>query len=291
MNLPPTTTISGRLTPVEVARSLQRIPSAPAVLARLAAASRDGESSFSEMAHLVKLDPGLVAEILRARRQHRSAPHEPCFTIEDAINSLGLDYVRPLVDEVMQTQVIDQPLDVYNLEMDEFWRWSVATALSAEYLAERIGEDVDLSFATGLLHNVGMVAVANWARQNESQLVFAHRAWPREYSAAEGALLGFTHAEVGATLLQSWDFPSNMTEAIRAQYVPLRYGAHARRSCLLHTAKWLAAAVCTEEIAPKLPESAFLDVLRVPSYELLKMVVEIRVRIGRVRNAVEAVAA
>ncbi len=290
MYLPPTATISGRLTPVEVARSLQRIPSAPAVLARLSAALH-GESSFSELAHLVRLDPGLAAEILRARRGQRSAPHEPCFTLEDAINALGAEFVQPLVENVSRTQIIDQPLEVYSLDMDEFWRWSIATALSAEHLAEIVGEDVDLSFAIGLLHNVGMVAVAHWARQHAPELIFAHRSWPREYSAAEGAILGFTHAEVGGTLLQSWDFPSSMTEAIRAQYVPLRFGPHARRSCLLHTAKWLAAAVCTEEAAPKLPESAFLDVLRIPSYELLKMVVEIRVRIGHVRNAVEAVAA
>jgi HD-like signal output (HDOD) protein len=252
---------------------------------------RDGSATAGELGRIVRLEPGLAAQVLRARHEQGPVQQDRCFTVEDAMNSLGFAQLRELVGDTTRTQLFDRPLEVYNLEMDEFWRRSIATALGAELLAEVTGEDADVSFTMGLLHNVGMLAVDAWARENSPELVFAHRSWPRDYSPAEGAVLGFTQAEVGAALLNLWDFSSAVTEPIRAQDLPLRQGAHARRSCLLHAAKWLAAAVCTEDGTPRLPESRFLDVLRLPSYELVKLVVEVRVRLGSARNLAEFAAA
>jgi HD-like signal output (HDOD) protein len=247
---------------------------------------RKESTSLAEIGRLVRFEPGLTAWVLRARRERNLCSDAPCFTIEDAINSLGFPCLHEMAEEVTRSQVFDQPLEAYNLHREEFWRWSVATALGAELLGEMTGEDPDLCFTLGLMHNVGILAVDTWIAQQSPGLVFGQREFPREFSAAEGALMGFTHAEVGATLLASWGFPSAMSEAVRAQYVPLRGGPNARRSCLLHAAKWLGAAVCSEDFSPRLPEGRHLDVLRLPSYELVKLVVEVRVKIGEVRNAV-----
>ncbi|HEU5081680.1 MAG TPA: HDOD domain-containing protein [Opitutaceae bacterium] len=281
----------GLLTPVEVARALENIPSAPAVLSRLAAMFRSGPVSPGEIGRIVRFEPGLAAQVLRAHCERSNGQSERCFTLEDAMNSLGFASLRELVEEVARMQVFDHPLEVYNLEMDEFWRRSIATALGAELLAEITGEDADVSFTTGLLHNVGMLAVNDWAKRNMPELVFAHRSWPREYSSAEGAVLGFTHAEVGATLLDLWQFSSAVTEPIRNQHAPSCFGAHARRSCLLHAAKWLGTAVCSEAGVPRLPETRYLDALNLASYELVKLVVDVRIRLGSARNNVEFTAA
>ena len=279
------------LSPVEVARALETIPSAPLVMSRLSGMLRDGATSAGEIGRMVRFEPGLAMQVLRAHHQRSCAENPRCFTLEDAMNSLGFPYLRELVGEAARAQLFDQPLEVYNLEMDEFWRRSIATALGAELLAEITGEDADLSFTTGLLHNVGMLAVNAWAKENMPELVFAHRSWPREYSPAEGAVLGFTHAEVGATLLDIWQFSSAVSEPIRMQHVPSRSGPHARRSCLLHAAKWLGASVCTDGAVPKLPDTRYLDALNLASYELVKLVVDVRIRLGSARNNVEFSAA
>ena len=281
---------TGRLTPVEVAGYLQNIPSAPATLNGLEALFYEGPSSLGEVTRLVRYEPGLAAQILRAR-QACPKVFTPSFAVEDAINDLGFTYVQDIALDATRSQVIEQPLDVYNMSMDDFWRRSVSTAIAAELLAEETGEDTGLSFTIGLLHNIGMLAIDAWARQESPDLVFAHRSWPREFSMAESALLGFTNAEVGSALLSSWDLPSRLSEVVRLQYVPLRFGPSARSTCLLLAAKWLSAAVCLENSAPQMPDSSYLDVLRIPSYELAQMVVEVRIRLGGVRNALHLTAA
>lgn len=291
MLLVPSTPDSLILSPVEVARKLPAIPSAPAILVKLASLSQAGTASLAEMGRLVKMDAGLACRVFRAAYERSDEEGIPCFTIEDAINKLGFEYIRDLVRQVARSQALDRPLEVYGMEMEEFWRWSVATALAAEVIAQSTGEDADLAFSLGLLHNVGIFAVEEWIRQESPGLVFAHRGWPREYTSAEVTFLGFTHAEVGAALLSLWQFPRATSEPIRHQYVPLRYGPHARLTCLLHAAKWLAAAVCSEDGMPPLPDARHLDVLHLPSYELLKLVVEVRVRIGHARQGLCTLAA
>ena len=280
----------GRLTPVEVAGYLQTIPSAPATLDGLEEIFYEGPSSLGELTRLVRYEPGLAAQILRTR-QACPKVFTPSFAIEDAINDLGFTYVQDIALEATRSQVIDQPLDVYNMSMNDFWRRSVSTAIAAELLAEATGEDAGLSFTIGLLHNIGMLAIDVWARNESPELVFAHRTWPREFSMAESSLLGFTNAEVGSALLAGWDLPQRLSEVVRLQYVPLRFGPYARSTCLLLAAKWLSAAVCLENGMPKMPEAVFLDVLRIPSFELAQMVVEVRVRLGGVRNALHLTAA
>jgi len=282
---------SSLLSPVEIARVLSAIPSAPAVLVKLASLPRDGSASLSEIGRLVKLDVGLACRVFRAAFESATEDEVPCFTLEDAINKLGSGYIHDLVKQVNRSQALNRPLESYGMEMDEFWRWSVSTALAAEVLAQSTGEDADVAFSLGLLHNAGIFAVEEWVRQESPGLAFAHRGWPREYTSAEVTFLGFTHAEVGAVLLNLWQFPRATTEPIRHQYVPLRFGPHARLTCLLHAAKWLAAAVCSEDGMPPLPDARYLDVLRLPSYELVKLVVEVRVRIGHARQAVCTLAA
>lgn len=279
------------LTPVEVARSLSAVPSAPSIVGKLSHLLHTGVPSFSEIGRLIRLDPGLACRVLREANEEDRPLVDPCFTIEDAINRLGFSRIHELVARVTRAQVFDLPLEAYGMEVEDFWRLSMATALGAELLAQHAGEDSDIVYALGLLHSVGMFAVDEWIRRESPGIAFSRRGFPRDFSAAEGAILGFTHAEVGAALLSSWHFTRATTEPIRHQYVPLRVGPHARLSCLLHVAKWLGAAVCSDDRIPLMPDPRYLDFIKLPSFELNRFVVEIRVRIGQARQAIETIAA
>jgi hypothetical protein len=64
-------------------------------------------------------------------------------------------------------------------------------------------------------------------------------------------------------------------------------------ACLLHAAKWLRAVVCADEEAAgsPLPASVILQPLRMTPEKLARLVVELRLKLGSVRNLVEFLAA
>lgn len=288
-NLP----LEKRLTVEEVAAGLNSLPSAPRVLPQLYTLLRSGDPTLQQVSSLLRLDPGLTARVLKMGNDFSAARGEHCLSVEDAINGVGFNAIHAMVSEVADAQVFSRPLSLYGLDAEESWRWSISCALAAEVLAEHTGEDMSVAYTVGLLHGAGMVAIDEAVSAVEPTLIFAPRAFPREFADAERALLGFTHADVAAAMLRSWNFPVTIVEPIRWQHTPLGSAGYARMACLLHAAKWLRAVVCVEEggETPQMPPAILLQSLRLSPEKLAKLVIEVRLKLGSVRNLLEFMAA
>jgi HD-like signal output (HDOD) protein len=253
---------------------------------------RHPDTSLQQVSDFVRLDPGLVARLLQLGNTRAAVRGSQCFTVEDAINLIGFDEIAGIVDGVARAQVLARPVSLYGIDAEELWRSSVTCALAAELLAEQTGEEASIAYTIGLLHSVGIVAIDEWALQNAPTLMFMSRGVLTDYVESERSLLGFTQASVGAALLRRWGFPVMMIEPLRWQYTPHASAGYSRMSCLLYAAKWLRSAVCAEESRPPfLPDSTILAPLRLNGERLARLVVEVRIRIGRVRNLVGEVAA
>lgn len=277
----------------DVAAKLKDLPAAPRVLPRLYTLLRDSDPTLQQVSSLLRLDAGLTARILQKGNRFFAARGAHCLSIEDAINAVGFDAINAMVTQVADEQIFARPISLYGLDADEFWRRSIACALAAEVIAEHAGEDTDNAYMAGLFHEVGMVAIDEVVSCEEPFLTFAPKALPREFADAERAMLGFTHAEVGAALLRKWNFPVTIIEPVRWQFTPLGSAGYARMACVLHAAKWLRAIVCADGEAPAspMPMDAILRPLRLSAERLARLVVDVRVKLGSARNQVSAAAA
>ena len=282
-----------RPSPEEVAAELPNLPSAPNVLPRLCGLMQEEEVSLQELSSLLRLDPGLTARVLRMGNLLAAAQGKYCFTVEDAINLIGFNRIAAMIEAVAKSQIFARPVSLYGLDAEEWWRWSVSCALAAELLAEHTSEDINVAYTMGLLHSVGIVAIDEWALNKAPSLIFMPRGVLGEFIESERALLGCTQADVGAAMLRQWGFPAIMVEPLRWQYAPHGSAGYSRLACLLNAAKWLRTVVCSEDGCrpPPLPDAVVLRPLRLTPERLVRFVVELRIRLGEVRNLVEAVAA
>jgi HD-like signal output (HDOD) protein len=279
--------------PEEVASGLPYLPSAPNVLQRLCGTVYEKDASLQELGCLLRLDPGLTARVLRLGNSLAGVRAQHCLTIEDAINLIGFKRLAGMIARVAKSQIFARSVSLYGLDAEDWWRWSVSCALAAELLAEHTGEDESVAYTVGLLHTVGIVAIDEWVMLKAPSLMFMPRGVLCEFVESERALLGYTQAEVGAAMLRQWGFPATMVEPLRWQYAPQSSPGFARMACLLHAAKWLRTVVCVEDggRSPQMPDASVLKPLRINSDQLARFVVELRIRLGEVRNLVEAVAA
>jgi len=234
----------GKVTPGEMVGALQDLPLAPKVLPRLKRLLSDTNSTMHEIAMLIRLDPAIAARVIQVANSTYYSKGVRCFTVFDAVNRVGYDQVYELVAYAVASQVLVRPLEVYGLEADDLWRSSVACALAAELLAERMGLDRDAAYTAGLMHAVGMVVIDDWALKNEYDLRLTCAGFPLDASEGERAAFGFTQADTGVVLLQEWDFPSSIYEPLRWQYDPAGAHQHMAMACLLHAAKWVRSTVC-----------------------------------------------
>jgi response regulator RpfG family c-di-GMP phosphodiesterase len=120
------------------------------------------------------------------------------------------------------------------------------------------GEAADSAYLAGWLHDVGelvlMACVPNAMRSAAQEARDSGR--PRHE--VERRRLGVTHAEVGALVLDRWDLPHGVTEAVAHHHEPARVTAEGLDAV---AAVHAANALFADEVAPGDPafEDALLD--------------------------------
>lgn len=198
---------------------VQALPSLPAVVVQLMALLQQQDVSLEPIAETLSLDQALAAKVLQLANSPFYGVSGRITSIRDGINILGLRPLSTLVLAAVLTVQFDQ-MHGKALHLEEFWCHSIACAVAARALAEAQGLDEGSAFTAGLLHDVGLLVLDSLYPVEMAQAL----QWAVEHDApqlqAEQALLGVSHAEVGAWLARHWHFAPEVVEAIAGHHNP-----------------------------------------------------------------------
>lgn len=247
--------------PFDLLRAEGALPTLPMIHSQLQRVVSDPESSAEDAARVISFDAGLTASLLRLVNSSFYGFPSRIETISRAVALVGTTQLTSLA---MGTTVIglfnDHPEDLINLE--RFWRHSVATGVLAGNLARRAGErEPERLFVAGLLHDVGLLLMYR-AIPDECRRV---QRFIRERGAllhqAEMNILGFDHAMLGGMMLRKWNLPYPLVNAVLRHHSPDRSPGHAEPA-LIHVANVLAASM---DSAPG--GEPFIQPLNIPAWE------------------------
>lgn len=275
------------VSPDDIVRELRHLPSAPRVLPKLKRLLSDSNSSIYEIVAMVRLDPGIAARVLQIGNSAYYNHGLRCYTVDEAVLRVGYDRIYELVATAVASQVLVRPLSCYAMEADELWHSSVACAIAAERIADRLNLDRDIAYTIGLLHRVGLVAIGEWLERMDPTIRFVSAGLPLETCDAERRLLGFQNAEAASALLRLWELPAVMTEPVRWQYLPQATIAHGQLAALLNVAKWVRSTVLDGRQTPPAPEAAVLRRLALAPAQLSRIVEEVRASLGAIGTLLE----
>jgi putative nucleotidyltransferase with HDIG domain len=172
------------------------LPPSFQLLPKLLLLLEDVEANADALADLIRVDPGLTADILRVGN---SAIYAQAYRAENI--------------------QLKDPQNAYSKGAD-LWNHSLAAAVASEFLASPAGIDVDLAFTAALVHDIGKVVLSHAVPK---QAADAHTAATERNQAlylAERALLKTDHAVVGARLLDRWGFPKSISLAVKHHHEP-----------------------------------------------------------------------
>jgi putative nucleotidyltransferase with HDIG domain len=181
--------------------------------------------SNSEVVNVLKYDNVLTAKLLRACNSPYFGLTEPISSVDQAVLILGHQQILHIVLTLAFGSAMVVPLPVYAMEAKELWRHSLITATAAEMVVNDLPElnlEMPVAFTAGLLHDFGKLVLGQ-ALTPELQLAIRNRVENGRISRAEGEkeILGTDHSEVGAALLQSWNLPGEIVEAVANHHLPL----------------------------------------------------------------------
>jgi putative nucleotidyltransferase with HDIG domain len=202
--------------------------------------------SNDDVVQVLKYDNVLTAKLLRACNSPYFGLEEPVLSVDQAVLIIGHEQILHVVLTLAFGGTLSVPLSGYAVEANELWRHSLTTATAAEYLVSHVVEmniDSHVAFTVGLLHDIGKLAlnqVLTPEHQAAIQAGIVNKGLSR--SEAEKEVLGTDHAEAGGALLQAWNLPEDIIEAVTNHHRPIME-PHPKLSAIAHAADCIAHRV------------------------------------------------
>jgi putative nucleotidyltransferase with HDIG domain len=194
----------------------------PATVARLAALVVREDWSVAEAAHLVEFDPALTGRLVQMANSAATAGLSPVATVRDAILRVGIGPVLAFATASGLKKQLRRALPEYGLSEGQLWRHAVATALAAELISGlgRITLPPEV-FTAALLHDVGKIVLARFVDADHLRdLAEARKDGGASSLDAEIAVLGASHAELGAVIARHWTLPERLAHGIAHHHTP-----------------------------------------------------------------------
>ncbi|MCP4578347.1 MAG: HDOD domain-containing protein [Deltaproteobacteria bacterium] len=204
----------------QIISKIQTLPGISGVATQILALLDDPDSTAEEVQKILRLDPGLTANILKLTNSAYFGLPNKVGSVRQAVVMLGWKRLVRIVLATCVNAVMDKPIPGYDLPPGELWRHSVAVSVTAEGLMEELNLPVDDEiFTAALLHDLGKLIMGEFVAEDlDSIRLTAEKGVP--FQMAEREVLGTDHAEIGGMLMEKWSFPSKFVEAVRWHHEP-----------------------------------------------------------------------
>lgn len=189
-----------------------QLPSPPAVAMRVLEAVKNDEVSLESMARILGSDPALAAKVLRVANSSLYSRCGRVDSIKQAIRVLGINMLRNIALSFVIFEGIGKECD-RRLELEAFWRQSIAAAATSELIAALFNIKDDDIFISALLQDIGAIMLraefpGPWLNLNSTECGNASPSIERE-------LFGVDHAELAYEILNDWSLPMSICELVR----------------------------------------------------------------------------
>ncbi len=187
------------------------LPTIPVIAMKVMELSERENVSIDEISKLVASDASISASVLKMSNSTFYGCSRKIETLPHAIMTLGLNTLKSLVIAASAKKVY-QP---YGLTEKMLWEHSFGAGLAARLIAKETATvRGDEAFLCGLFHDIGkniMNFLDNKKFNTVMELCYNDGI---SFAEAEKRVYEYTHSEVGALVLNKWNFPATIINTV-----------------------------------------------------------------------------
>jgi len=208
----------------ELLQMLENLPPISTVLNAAIKALRDSGRLYPEVVKALRSAPELTAKILKLANCGYFTDSSEILSLTVLVDTLKEDRTLELI---VCTGVFDWLLSA--VQGGEIIPWdlcnhSFAVAVGVESLAEEMNIPTpNDAFLCGFLHDIGKILLEKRFEVDPKPILDLSCEESISVDEAERRLLGIDHMEVGSIVLQQWDMPSFLADAVRWHHQPELY--------------------------------------------------------------------
>ncbi len=219
------------------------LPSFPVVFHEIKAECENPRSTIDSIGAILLKDPGLASRILKLANSAFYGFPKRIETIPQALGKIGLAQLQNLV---IATTVIEsfQKISPALVDVRQFWKHCISTGVCSAFLASEVNDgNPERLFVAGLLHDIGRLVFYLKAPESIQGLLTRSLQDRILETNIEKEFFGFDHAELGGALLQHWNLPPVLVEAVRCHHHPDQAFLAPRDAAITHVADIFTSAL------------------------------------------------
>lgn len=225
----------------QIIERVNTLPRLSDTVHRLVTVVSDPNSTLEQTVEAIRYDQTLTAELLRLCNSAYFGLSRTVESVDDAVCLLGTVRVFQLVMAAHARTMLQRPQAGYGLPAGALWWHSVGVAVAVQAVARRAQvAPLGALFTAALLHDSGKVVLNEFVGREFAEIVRRVTEEGCSFAEAEQAVIGYTHAEVGARLAERWSLPASIVRCIRHHHDP----ESAAEADVLVDAVHLADSVC-----------------------------------------------
>lgn len=184
-----------------------KLSSLPDTAMRIRQLLNDPDIQVSKLADVIGLDAAMAAKLLRVSNSALYASTSRTETIQSAVLRLGLDMTRQIVMSFAMKDLLDQCPAKLRKIIDQHWEHTIRVSAISYVLAQRTHIcPPEVALLAGILSNIGVFSVFNYLGN------YPEICKDREHMEACANSL---KAEVGAMVLEKWEFSEELVDCAR----------------------------------------------------------------------------
>jgi HD-like signal output (HDOD) protein len=197
----------------KVEETINFLPPMPTVMADLIDAINDDDTDFRKLSAIISMDPSMTMNVLKIANSAFFGLASKVTTIEQAVRMLGINEIVSLCLSCSTTQSLQPPKGVKTVDLNRFWRHSVATGVLAKIVCERMALGrMNSLYLAGLVHDVGAVVLDRFRHDVYKEILELTHSENISAREAEIRIMGASHDTVGGWLMEKWRLPRLFVE-------------------------------------------------------------------------------
>jgi len=213
------------------------LPTLPSIVTKVNNLLQDPDTSIKKLGDTIETDQAMVAKILRLVNSTFYGFISKIRNIPHAIIILGFNNVRNALVSVSIIKVFSEKNVFEGFEIKNFWRHSVAVAVTSKYLSEQSRLDSpDDCFVAGLLHDIGKLVLSLYFTEHFVLVWKSLKEDKQSFYEAEKKFLPVDHAQIGGHLAKKWQFPVSLIDSITYHHAIRKSVSNLNQLLIVHTA-------------------------------------------------------
>jgi putative nucleotidyltransferase with HDIG domain len=219
-----------------ILKKIDELPPLPQVVFKIQELIRNPDSSAKDIAKVIETDQAIATKLLRIANSAYYGLPGKISSVQQASVVLGFKTLGEIVTIVGSKGTLNRKLPGYGYDTKDLWEHSLAVAFGSKIIAGLKNPSlVSEAYTAGLIHDVGKIVLDPYILEQKDKIEFYMENEEKSFLDAENHFFGFNHAEIAFEICEKWNFPEQISIAIKGHHNPSHTDAN-DLSYILHMA-------------------------------------------------------